>query len=1053
MNKSSPLPPADQEARQRFIDETDLNFCVCAGAGAGKTTAITQRIASLAAKRGSDPRLLSKLVVVTYTVLAAEELRTRTLHELLRRKPGPGAPLANNGVSSLRRQELLRDLRGAFFGTIHGFCLKLIRDFGGRLGLPGKPELVEDRELDEEWERFTQSGALDDLPVPGELLRHLAFPELLRLARGLATADLDAVRHRPAAGSYPAAPNPAALDPAAVANAKSRAAAERDFEAFHAWLEDLMVPGAFAPLPALTCGSKEFAATFHGCLAALRQWISRSSLQVAADMAARFREHRFARGRLSYADQIQCARRLLDDPEILREMRARGWLVILDEAQDTDRAMFEILTEITRPLDAPRGTWPDDGDGPEPGRFSFVGDEQQSIYGDRADPADYRRYVNAFHEGRGGGLLTFDVTMRCAVTVVDAVNQVFAEGLKRQENVEFRVLKPRPEAPLGAVWRLPVPEPPPEAAKVEPKFLHEAGSVGRWLQQRGPAAFGADCWSDLAVIAPRRKWLTAAAQLWTRDFQIPVRELSSNQSQLESPAMSWPVALLHVLVEPQDRFELLGVLRELFGVSDPELAAQHLSGGLSFWPEIPKIATGNSARLIDALQGLHDLRHLMAQDGFSAAKLFDAALVTCRLEARLSALGYATDHLHLLRAQALDAECAGMSTRAWVRALVASLSQPPAEVTDSVNAVTFLTCQKAKGLEWPVVLLLGFGRPLRKGGKAESFPRLAQASRGQPEVQLHAEKDSADKGEERATNAAEWQRFLYVTMTRAKNFLVVPDSSALYVSVGSRSPRADFAGLVNWDVAAPPRGFVAAPPPGESRPSRVLTKPEPESALVETDPANFAAAAQISQQIPQAQTPSRLAHTDAAIERANEDPATPLADPLNADFVPLLGVGGKEYGTLWHDVLQQFPWGGDGEKRSNFVKSISQAIPKHELWRERALAELKTFASSEACGQIVASGALFQPEIPFAHAIAGDPPIWIEGILDLLVVRADGTAWIVDWKTDRQRENESAGELLARLRDTYAPQLQAYAYALRAAGREVTRRTLYSTALGSAIDC
>src|SRR4249920_1054574 len=92
--------PADQAARQRFILETGVNFCVCAGAGAGKTTAITRRIASLAADRASDPRLLSKLVVVTYTVLAAEELRTRTRQVLLQHISEPGAPLSRTGASA-----------------------------------------------------------------------------------------------------------------------------------------------------------------------------------------------------------------------------------------------------------------------------------------------------------------------------------------------------------------------------------------------------------------------------------------------------------------------------------------------------------------------------------------------------------------------------------------------------------------------------------------------------------------------------------------------------------------------------------------------------------------------------------------------------------------------------------------------------------------------------------------------------------------------------------------------------------------------------------------
>ena len=62
-----------------------------------------------------------------------------------------------------------------------------------------------------------------------------------------------------------------------------------------------------------------------------------------------------------------------DDNEILESMRtvleARGYRVILDEAQDTDADMFAILTEITRPDGAPPGTWPvqEDAPGPVPG--------------------------------------------------------------------------------------------------------------------------------------------------------------------------------------------------------------------------------------------------------------------------------------------------------------------------------------------------------------------------------------------------------------------------------------------------------------------------------------------------------------------------------------------------------------------------------------------------------------------------------------------------------------------------------------------------------------
>ena len=61
----------DDSARKRFETEIDRNFCLSAGAGTGKTTALINRIYYLATQNlthfsstKNDP--LSRLVVVTY---------------------------------------------------------------------------------------------------------------------------------------------------------------------------------------------------------------------------------------------------------------------------------------------------------------------------------------------------------------------------------------------------------------------------------------------------------------------------------------------------------------------------------------------------------------------------------------------------------------------------------------------------------------------------------------------------------------------------------------------------------------------------------------------------------------------------------------------------------------------------------------------------------------------------------------------------------------------------------------------------------------------------
>jgi hypothetical protein len=69
----------DQSIRECFIHEHNRNFSVIAPAGTGKTTARTRRIANIAVRQSIPPE---KLIIVTYTNKAAEELRQRTLWEV-----------------------------------------------------------------------------------------------------------------------------------------------------------------------------------------------------------------------------------------------------------------------------------------------------------------------------------------------------------------------------------------------------------------------------------------------------------------------------------------------------------------------------------------------------------------------------------------------------------------------------------------------------------------------------------------------------------------------------------------------------------------------------------------------------------------------------------------------------------------------------------------------------------------------------------------------------------------------------------------------------------
>ncbi len=1062
---SSAAPLLDADARAIFTDSLDENLCVSAGAGVGKTTAIVRRIANVALRqRGTGGSPLSRLVVVTYGKLAAEELRIRTRDLILQH--------LHEGAHG--RQTLLADLRGAFFGTIHSFCLKLIRDEGRFLGLPENISLLEERDAGQLWERFCESDELLGLQLPPVLLervsRHLTFDQLLELARQFGPEETEGYRGFDA-GNPPPAPNFAvALDDD---GGRAKAATAANQEHLRRWQEEFANGGTYLQLPKYERGSRTFLAAVEDAIKPYAEWLSAAAGYLAAQVARTFTHYRLEKGLMTFRDQVYWCGRLVADPVVLNRLRLRGYVVILDEAQDTDAEMFSILTEITRPIGAVAGAWPGEAEapGPEPGRFCFVGDDQQAIYGERADLAVYRRYIDAYKAGNDGRHLEFSVTMRCPLRVIEAVNGVFSGGRLDQSLVKFRPLDPRPECPDGAAWRLDLPEMPKAEGDggADARLKRECEEIADFVQARGLAGLGIGRWSEVAVICPRVRWLETAAQIF-EERGVPTALLSQRRIARELPGYSWPAALLHVLIHPWDRFELIGVLREVFAVSDVDMARLHRRAGVTgggeglvFWPEQPdRLKSGvPSPRLRKALQLLHHLRAKLpgeaaaGEEGATLSRYVGWVLEETGLAARLEAAGEATDALGGLRESALRAECDGLTLRAWVRSRVEALELPVPPQPGTQNAVQFLTCLKAKGLEWPVVIPLGLGRQIRE--RTRTYPVLERED-GRPQIHFsNATVDPERKAAHADRCADEFQRMLYVTLTRAKRLLITPDGRGLYDGKGP-----NFLGLARWDELDVNGLFAPPPTVGEAPAAVTGTDGGGKSRLFRENKRRLKRAAEMSRKIPRRILPSGLVHQKkkasggGAILPGGEDDRLLAAEDANLldtdGDEPLAGIGGIDYGNWWHSVLQHYPWSApDAGARERYLEEQRARIADAVDWAERADVELSRLFTGQAHAQFLAHGEVFLPEMPFAYP--RDAEEWIEGIMDLVVVTRERDLWIVDWKTDRQRaadENETV--FLRRLAEKYGPQLEAYAEVFaRGFGRPVGQLLLYSTVLGKTV--
>src|SRR4029453_2240047 len=319
--------PDDEWARGRFSNELDRNFSVVASAGSGKTTAITQRVLSIA-RLPNAAEILPHLVVVTFTNRAADEMQQRTRQLLLEENLKPEVQTAFNR---------------AFFGTIHSFCMKLLTDFGHYLGLPAPLELAnDDGDL---WQEFVQTQTRIGRSL-GEknraaLLRLVQARDLMELARRAGSAVLHPCE-------LPPCPTPDFTEiyahPDKGNDNIARSKAElREWEKRYAdgW-EYLRWPMCF------TSDNSNFTQLWRQKFSPLRNWINDAATCVAAEVQRDYRDFRLERGLVTYGDQVALAKELLQHSIAAQRIREEHFRVILDEAQDTEPAQFAVLLEVTR---------------------------------------------------------------------------------------------------------------------------------------------------------------------------------------------------------------------------------------------------------------------------------------------------------------------------------------------------------------------------------------------------------------------------------------------------------------------------------------------------------------------------------------------------------------------------------------------------------------------------------------------------------------------------------------------------------------------------------
>jgi ATP-dependent helicase/nuclease subunit A len=819
-------------------------------------------------------------------------------------------------------------------------------------------------------------------------------------------------------------------------------------------------------------------------------------------LVAEYEAAKIAAGKLDFVDLLLRTRDLIRAaPAVRSELQGRFSHVLVDEFQDTDPLQAEILLLLAA-ADPAEVDWTRAC--PTAGKLFLVGDPKQSIY--RFRHADIALYEGIKDRLRAAGaeVVCLSANFRSVPALQQAVNGAFAVSMRggpARVQAEYAPLAPVRPAIEGqpAVVALPVPAPYKNDwgdlasnADIERSSGDAIAAFVEWLVERSGWKVNLDGQGRLVPVEARHvcllfRRLQSFGADTTRHVvralearRIP-HVLVGGRGYGEREEVEAIRNALSAIEWPEDEFSVYATLRgPLFCLSDAQLLVWRQSSPLH--PFSPAVSPGSEVGAALALLArLHR--------GRNRAPIADTILQllgATRAHAGIAIWPNGEQALaNVLRTVDLARrfEAGGASSfRGFVERLRDQAERNEAAdapvLEDGSEGVRIMTVHKAKGLEFPVVVLADptvahTGKPSRHIDAERGLCLVPLAGCVPAEL-----RDRETEVVERDT--AESVRLTYVAATRARDLLVVPALGdqrlpgwvdvlhpALYPEPGRQrhpqpAPGCPPFGPDSLGVRPPrgPRALDEAVAPGQHQPERG------EHTVVWWDPGVLALnredqvglrqqeilkndelggnsdasirahdlwqqrRAEIGRLGARPTLPARTVTEHA--RAAAVDPAAPAVAVERVERASFVRPHGRRFGTLVHAVLAEIPFDATGDQ-------VHRAATLQGRYLGCTAAEVDAAAATVAEAlrhpllRRAAAATLCRRELPLALRL--DDGTVLDGVVDLAFADGEGPWTVVDLKTDLGVGGE---------RTHYEEQVRLYVRAIGAAtGRPATGVLLY----------
>jgi ATP-dependent exoDNAse (exonuclease V) beta subunit len=1060
------------------------NVLVEAAAGTGKTTTLVAQIIDVIVRGIAR---VPGIAALTFTEKAAGELKLRLRSELERARAGASAETLP------RIEQALLELEEARVSTIHTFCADLLRERPVEARVDPAFRVLSEPEADRLLRLSVDFWLQQTLAALPEGLRRL----LRRIPRGQAEDPIEPLRRavvmlanwrdftapwrRDAfdreeeittlveavhayAGMLRDCDNTKNdnlyKDTSAAVRVsdelrRREAIGDRDDDYLEARLVDMLrrpfteargrSKGRFGP----NTNCADVRRAYDTLLFQLRSFEARANADLASLLheelrgaLAHYEEQKRRLGALDFVDLLLRVRDLLRaNKDVLAHFQNEITHIFVDEFQDTDPIQVEILMMLSNGLRS--------------GKLFLVGDPKQSIY--RFRRADLGMYAGLKDQLRASGaeIRDLSISYRGVPDIQNFVNAAFGPvmtGDAATQQADYVPLRPhRAGGARPAVVALPVPKPygfrgiTDEA--IEESLPDVVAAYVEWLIQDGAEP------QDICILF--RRFEKMGADVTRRYVQsLEARGIAQllvggksfhGREEIETMRTA-----LTAIEWPEDELSVYATLRgSLFGITDEELLEyRHQHKRLN-----PFAAHGGP--IGDALRFLAELHGARNQRPVADTlrRLFTETRAHAGFVLRPSGKQVLANVMQLLEQARVYDETGALSFRGYVDQLLEEAeygraSEAPV-LEEGSEGVRLMTVHKAKGLEFPIVILAD----ITCNETRETASRYVHDDLAAMEICGLTPVDVLrHEAEEIARERAEAVRVAYVAATRARDLLVVPAvadeptpgkwlsvlNGALYPK-SERIPRSGFgneATIRPYDFVN--RGDDAVKPGDYAFDGYTVTWWDPFTLRLDVP---------IALGIPQQEllgkeAPPGLIENDirtyedwraqrnataAAASRPSIRVETAIERSLHPDEVPEIEVvtagrstaHGTRYGTLVHAVLAtvDLTASRDEIRRAAELQARILGAPGHEVDSVAAVVEAVV---AHPLIQRASRSAQLRREVPLTLK---DGDALIEGIADL-AFEEDGRWTVIDFKTDA----EIAGRL-----DMYKRQVGIYARAVSAA--------------------